>query len=146
MPKFTETQIIPYQPKQLFDLVMDIKSYPTFLPWCAAARIVEESSDFILADLVIQYKAFSEKYRSKVTYHHKNEDYFIDVNMVEGPFKHLVNKWSLYQVEQGTKVDFFIDFSFKSIVLEKLIGIVFDHAAKKMVNAFKKRAEQIYGN
>jgi coenzyme Q-binding protein COQ10 len=145
MPKFSDSTILPYQPKQMADLVLDIANYPKFLPWCAAARIVEKNNDFLLADLVIQYKAFTEKYRSKVILNVTDDNYIIDVVMVEGPFTHLTNKWCLYKEESGTKVDFFLDFSFKSVFLEKLIGMMFDHASQKMIKAFKNRAEEIYG-
>jgi coenzyme Q-binding protein COQ10 len=145
MPKFLDTRILPYNSSQLAELILDIANYPKFLPWCAAARIVEQNNDFMLADLVIQYKGFTEKYRSKVTHNINNENHFIDVVMVEGPFTHLINKWTLLPIDNGTKVEFFIDFSFKSFFLEKIIGLMFEQASQKMINAFQKRAEELYG-
>jgi coenzyme Q-binding protein COQ10 len=146
MPKFSDTRILKYSPKQIFELVLDIPSYSSFLPWCGASRVVEKNGEYIIADLVIQYKAFTEKYRSKVITRVVGNDYFIDVEMIEGPFSYLTNKWCLYKVEEGVRIEFDVDFRFKSVFLEKIIGMVFDQAAEKMINAFKKRAEEIYGN
>ncbi|MFV9923317.1 MAG: SRPBCC family protein, partial [Rickettsia conorii subsp. raoultii] len=67
MPCLQHTKILPYKPQELFDLVWDVKSYPKFLPWCSASRIISENNQEVIAELVIQLKGFSEKYNSRVT-------------------------------------------------------------------------------
>jgi len=147
MPAITETRLLPYAAKQIYELVMDIEKYPEFLPWCKQAKIVEKISDENLrADLLINFKSFFEKYRSDVK-HFKNAQnvYFVDVVAIEGPFKKLINRWKICDLENGgCEVEFFIDFEFNSIFLTKMIGVIFESATKKMMSAFEERARAIF--
>jgi coenzyme Q-binding protein COQ10 len=142
MPRHTEQQLSPYTPKQLFDLVVDIEKYPQFLPWCRAARILERNENEFLGELVISFAHITESYTSRVTL---SEPHSIDVVMVKGPFEHLTNHWKFTPTENGTRIDFALDFKFRSRILEKLIGSLFSKATGKMVTAFKKRAQELYG-
>ncbi|XVN40624.1 MAG: type II toxin-antitoxin system RatA family toxin [Rickettsia endosymbiont of Argas persicus] len=144
MPSFEQTKILPYKPQQLFNLVWDIKSYPRFLPWCTASRIISENNEETIAELVIQLKGFSESYRSKVI-KEVTEDgtYYIHTTAISGPFKYLKSSWQFISCELGTKLKFSIDFEMKSLILEKLIGSYFIKATEKMILAFEKRAEDI---
>ena len=171
MPNHTEQQISPYTPQQLFNLVADIEKYPVFLPWCRAARIIEYSAipaqagildnneknfhlrgndnrEEFLGELIISFAHITESYTSRVTLTPPQEDIAgsIDVVMVKGPFEHLTNHWKFTPTENGTIIDFSLDFKFRSRILEKLIGSLFTKANNKMVTAFKKRAEELYGN
>lgn len=143
MPSHTETQFSPYAPQQIFDLVADIERYPEFLPWCRAARILERGENSCLAELLISFKHLTEHYTSRVTF---SPSHAVEVEMVAGPFHHLINRWKFTPEGQGTRIDFFIDFQFRSKLLEKLIGGMFTKAANKMAGAFKERANQLYGN
>lgn len=147
MPKHTIQQRLPYTPEQVYQLVADIEKYPEFLPWCAAARILRRSGDTVTADLVIKFKAFQEKYTSNVVMHPPEGDVpgHVDVSLLHGPFTHLENKWQFSADPEGCLVDFYIDFRFKSPLLEKMIGFMFDKAFLKMVEAFSERAEDLYG-
>lgn len=147
MPSHTEQQVSPYTPKQLFDLVVDIEKYPEFLPWCRAARILERGENEFLGELVISFAHITENYTSRVTLTPPQENTAgsIDVVMVKGPFEHLTNNWKFTPTENGTIIDFALDFKFRSRILEKLIGSLFSKATNKMVSAFKKRAEELYG-
>ncbi len=142
MPAHAERQFLPYAPKQLFDLVADIERYPEFLPWCRAARILEKREGECLAELVISFNHMTENYTSRVVF---TPPAAIDVTMVKGPFEHLTNRWRFTPEAAGTRVDFELDFKFKSRLLETLIGSMFEKAAAKMINAFKTRAELLYG-
>lgn len=147
MPSLHQTKILPHSANQIYQLVMDIESYPQFLPWCKKAHIIEKISDENLrADLLINFKSFFEKYRSDVK-HGKTAPncYFVDVVAIEGPFKSLINKWKLRDLEDGKcEVEFFIEFEFNSIILTKLIGAIFERATEKMMTAFEARAHEIY--
>lgn len=148
MARYHYTYSSKYSIEQLYQLVCDIEQYPEFLPWCSAARIIEESDDLIIADLIISYKAFSEHYRSKVELSpQKKGKAEIHVSMISGPFKYLHNHWKFKtsKSNNGTEIDFSIDFAFKSSLLETLIGIMFNKAAQKMVSAFENRANTLYG-
>jgi coenzyme Q-binding protein COQ10 len=145
MVAHSEQTYSPYLPGQLFDLVADIERYPEFLPWCSAARILRKEGNIWLAELVISFKSFHEKYTSLVTL--DPEAYTIHVKMVSGPFTHLYNYWKFSPApEGGTLIDFELDFTFRSLILEKLIGFMFEKAFTRMNEAFRERAKVIYGN
>lgn len=150
MPSHSETKILPYHPRQLFELVADVESYPKFLPWCVGARITErakeDGDDVVFADLVIGYKMFRERYTSKVFLFEpldESEPYRINAGLVQGPFTHLENNWTFTPHSNGTELEFFVDFGFRSKLLEKMIGPVFHTATHKMVTAFETRAANI---
>ncbi len=144
MPTHAEKRILPYSREQLFDLVADVGAYPEFLPWCVGARVREKSDELIVADLVIGYKIFRERFSSKVTLDRPNR---VDVEYFDGPFRYLNNHWIfLDEGEDGTcAIDFYVDFEFRSRLMQKLIGAVFNEAVKRMVHAFELRAHAMYG-
>lgn len=142
MPSYTEQRILPYTPDQLYELVADIEAYPSFLPWCLAARIRKRDGNLVLADLVIGFKMIRERYTSRVTLTPGRQ---IDVAYVDGPMKHLTNRWRFQPHPGGCQIDFFVDFEFRSRVLQTLIGAVFHEAFRRMVGAFETRARALYG-
>jgi coenzyme Q-binding protein COQ10 len=143
MPTHAEKRALPYRPDQLFDLVADIERYPEFLPWCRAARIRKREGDVIIADLVIGWKMIRERFTSRVTLKRPGR---IDVSYHEGPFKHLNNHWIFEPLpDGGCLIDFYVDFEFHSRVLQKVIGVLFNEAVRRMVHAFEERARALYG-
>lgn len=143
MPIHTECQLSPYSPSQLFDMVVDVEKYPEFLPWCRAARVMNRTEHEFLGELVISFAHITENYTSRVVLNKQAGT--IDVTMVKGPFEHLTNNWKFTAMENGTKIDFALDFKFHSRILEKLIGSLFSKATAKMVTAFKERSNHLYG-
>jgi len=134
---------LPYTPAQMFDLVCDVESYPKFLPWCVGARIIERKEGEFTADLVIGFKMFRERFRSRVTMKRPGQ---VKVDYIRGPLKYLHNEWKLCPNDEGgTTVDFSVDFEFKNRVFEKVVGSLFSEAVRRMVSAFEKRADEIYG-
>jgi coenzyme Q-binding protein COQ10 len=147
MPHYAETRILPYSPEQLFALVADVEHYPQFLPWCRAVRVLERKLDHFIAEMIITFSHITERYASKVTPvapTAKNPGR-IDVALVSGPFNYLINHWEFHPHPQGTELQFAVDFEFKSKLLNTLIGGMFTRASEKMVAAFTKRAEALYG-
>jgi coenzyme Q-binding protein COQ10 len=142
MPKRVLTHVSTHTPEQLFDLVIDVEQYPEFLPWCRAARVLKQNDTEMEAELVISFKHWTESYVSKITL---NKPHTIHVEMLRGPFKHLVNHWKLNKHKEGTEIDFMVDFEFRSNLLNKLIGALFTRATEKMVDAFETRADELYG-
>lgn len=143
MPHLSLSEPSPYSPQQIFDLIADVACYPEFLPWCKAARITQWQETGFLAELVIVFKGFTEKYTSRVTLH--PQEYKIEVDMVKGPFHHLDNHWELKPLpDGGTLICLDLDFRFKSRILENLIGGLFQRASEKMVSAFRTRADVLY--
>ncbi|WP_096703002.1 type II toxin-antitoxin system RatA family toxin [Magnetospirillum sp. 15-1] len=142
MPTHAEQRVLPYTPEQLFELVADVARYPEFLPWCVASRIRSRDGDVFFADLVIGFKMVRERFTSKVTLTRPDR---VDVTYTEGPFKHLNNHWNFKPHPNGTELDFYVDFEFRSKLLQTMIGALFNEAVKLMVGAFEKRAKQLYG-
>ncbi|MET4699343.1 coenzyme Q-binding protein COQ10 [Constrictibacter sp. MBR-5] len=143
MPTHAERRFLPYSQEQLFALVADVERYPEFLPWCVAARIRSRDGDVLIADLVIGFKMVRERFTSRVTLRRPDR---IDVEYTEGPLRYLNNHWSFEPKDGGCVIDFFVDFEFKSMILQKLIGALFNEAVRRMVGAFESRAHALYGN
>ncbi len=145
MPTHAEKRVLPYSPQQLYDLVADIERYPEFLPWCIAARVRkhESDSDLITADMVIGFKVFRERFTSRARLDPDGQR--IDVAYEQGPFKYLNNHWVFEDHPQGCTIDFYVDFAFRSRILQKLIEPLFSEAVRRMVSAFETRAGKLYG-
>lgn len=144
MPSHFEVRDLPHNINQLFNLVADVEKYPEFLPWCSAARILKREENKVYAELAISYKGFSESYVSVVTLNPPAEhldEATIDVNLEKGPFKKLKNYWVFRKLDENkTQIEFFVEFEFKSMLIEKLVGSLFEKATHKMVQAFEDRA------
>lgn len=143
MPTHAEQRVLPHRPDQMFDLVADVEKYPEFLPWCIGCRIRRRRGNVIIADLVIGFKMIRERFTSQVTLDHANRR--IDVQYLDGPFRYLNNHWSFQEHEKGCKIEFFIDFEFRTKLLQRLIEPLFNEAVKRMVRAFETRADELYG-
>jgi coenzyme Q-binding protein COQ10 len=142
MPRHSEKRILPYTPEQLFDLVADVGHYQEFLPWVAATRIREDNETEMVADLVVGFKALKETFTSRVK---KARPERIEIDYVEGPLKHLNNRWKFRAVPGGTEVDFCVDFAFRNRIFEAIAGQMFDRALRRMIGAFEERAAVLYG-
>jgi coenzyme Q-binding protein COQ10 len=143
MPRHTESRHLPYSAEQLFDMVADVARYDEFLPWVVAVRIRSSSPTETLADLVVGFNAFKERFTSRVRKERPNH---ICVDYVEGPLKYLHNEWRFEPAaEGGTDVHFSVDFAFKSRLFETLAGAMFDRALRRMTSAFETRAAALYG-
>jgi coenzyme Q-binding protein COQ10 len=148
MPTHREIKTMPYTAQQMYDLVGDVQSYPKFLPWNAAARIRSRDDmgdhEVMLADLVISFKVFREKFGSKVVLWPADKK--IDTEYLDGPFKYMKSWWQFRDLDDGScEVEFFVDFEFKNAILQSVIGVVFNEAMRRVVSAFEKRAADLYG-
>ena len=147
MPTHAETRTLPYSADQMYALVADVASYPDFLPWCAAARIrsssPEGAAEVMLADLVISFKVFRERFGSRVVLY--PETRHIDTEYLDGPFKYMKSTWDFRDVAGGCEVEFFVDFEFRNLILQKAIGLVFNEAMHRIVAAFEARARELHG-
>jgi len=143
MPRHSETRHLPYTPEQLFDLVADVARYDEFLPWVVAVRVRSSSEAETVADLVVGFNAFKERFTSRVR---KQKPDAITVDYIEGPLKYLHNEWRFEPAAGGgTDVHFSVDFAFKSRLFETLAGAMFDRALRRMIGAFEQRAAALYG-
>ena len=147
MPSHSETRRLPYTAAPMYALVGDVEAYPDFLPWTAAARIKSrqqvEDTEVVVADLVISFKVFRERFSSKVTM--VPDDQRIETEYLDGPFKFLRSTWRFADVEGGCEVNFFVEFEFKSRILQGAAGMFFNEAMQRVVRAFEARAKVLHG-
>ncbi|MCJ7422387.1 type II toxin-antitoxin system RatA family toxin [Sphingomicrobium astaxanthinifaciens] len=144
MPRHSETRRLPYSPEQLFALVADVARYDEFLPWVSAVRVRSESEDELVADLIVGFKAFKERFTSRVKKDYPDK---ITVDYIEGPLKFLHNEWTFEpDGEGGTNLHFCVDFAFKNRIFETVAGQMFDRALRRMTDAFIARADALYGD
>jgi len=149
MPTHAEKRAMPYTPEQLFELVERVDRYPEFLPWCIAARLKGREDNVAIWDLVIGFRMIRERFTSRVTLQPPAPDLHprIDVVYADGPFRYLNNHWIFERQGDGTTViDFYVDFEFRSKLLQSIMGLLFNEAVKRMVAAFETRARQLYGD
>jgi coenzyme Q-binding protein COQ10 len=151
MPTHSETRRLPYSPEQMYDLVADVARYPQFIPWISASRVREVTPqgdhDVMLADLVIGFKMFRERFLSRVTMWPESRR--IDTEYVDGPFKHMISKWEFAPDPEGgtgCEVHFEVDFEFKNRILQGAAGLFFHEAMQRIVRAFEARADALYSD
>lgn len=144
MPHIAETRELPWSAEQMYDLVADVRRYAEFLPWVVATRIKSEDETVMIADMLVGFSALREKFTSRVL---KDRNRSIKVEYLEGPLKNLANDWTFTPAAGGgCRIDFTVDFTFRNAIFEKLAGQYLDSAFRKMVAAFEKRAQQLYGS
>jgi ribosome-associated toxin RatA of RatAB toxin-antitoxin module len=143
MATVQKSVLVPYRAEQMFDLVEGVEAYPKFLPWCAAAAILERSAEEALARLDINYHGVRAHFTT-ANRHARPERIVIELR--DGPFRHLDGTWLFRQLgASGSKVELEMHYEFATGALERLIGPVFSHIAHTFIDAFVRRAEQLYG-
>ncbi len=142
MPSIREVTQLNYTPEQMFDLVADVGSYRQFLPWVIATRVRLNTETEMLADMVVGFKSIRESFTSRVT---KDRPHEIRVHYVDGPLSDLDNIWLFRPYgNESCEIEFYVDFTFKNRVFERVAGQYFDRAFRRMVTAFEKRAAELY--
>lgn len=146
MTSHSETRVLPFTAQQMYDLVADVARYPEFLPWTAAARIrsvdVKADHTVMLADLVVSFKVFRERFGSRVTLWPDRMQ--IDTAYIDGPFRYLDSTWQFRPADGGCEVRFSVDFEFRNRLLQGAAGMFFNEAMQRIVRAFEARAHDIY--
>ncbi len=148
MPSHTECRRVPYSARQMYDLVADVERYPEFLPWTTAARIRETRQEgsrvVMLADLVVSFKVFSEKFGSRVTLWPDSNR--INTEYLDGPFRRMNSDWEFADAEEGgSDVSFHVDFEFRNRLLQTTAKLFFNEVTQRVVQAFERRAVDLYG-
>ncbi len=146
MTSHSETRVLPFSTTQMYDLVADVAAYPQFLPWTAAARVRSHDRrgdhEVMLADLVISFKVFREKFGSRVTLWPATRT--IEAEYIDGPFRYMQSRWVFEDDPAGCKVSFEVDFEFKNRLLQGAAGMFFYEAMQRIVRAFERRARELY--
>ena len=145
MPRFETTRPVRHAPDVMFDLVADVERYAEFVPMCESLHIRRRSEnsgvETLLADMSIGYKMIRETFTTRVELDRAANQ--IRVTYVDGPFKHLENRWTFLRSPSGCDVKFYIDYEFKSRTFQMLAGAVFEKVFRKMAEAFETRADQL---
>ena len=146
MPSSSIKKQISCSKKNLINMVLDIENYPEFVPWCLGSKVYEKKDKGdtveIIADLTIGKSFFRETYKSFVIYN-KSTDTIYVTNM-EGPLKHLENKWFFKDLGNSSEVEFQIDFELKNKILNLLMNKSFDLGLIKIADAFQKSADELF--
>ena len=146
MPKASVKRFIECKKDQLIDLVLDIEKYPEFVPFCLNSKIYEkkEKNDLVLiiADLTIGKGPFKDTYKSDVKFDKKKD--LIYVTNIDGPLKHLENKWHFNEQNNITEISFEVDFELKNDFLNIIMTRSFQFGLDKIADAFQKRAEDLF--
>lgn len=136
MPRYVEERILNYPINAVFDVIIDVGSYPLFLPWCYASHIYEQRQSDFMADLAIGFRFLRETWTSRVSYQRPSQ---IVVEYIKGPMKYLNCHWALVPHPRGTGLSFVVDFEFKNPLFERTVGVLFEDAVHRMIGAFENR-------
>ena len=139
--------LIWYSPQEMFALVTDVPRYPEFLPWCDRSAVLAEDAQGMTAEVGISFGGIHQSFTTRNI--HRAPD-SVDLQLIKGPFSQLSGQWLFSPVGDGSqracKIDLTLNYGFSSATLSALVGPVFDKIAATLVDAFVKRAEQVYGS
>ena len=148
MPKASVKRLIGCKKEQLIDLVLDIEKYPQFVPFCLNSKIYEKKEKgnllLIIADLTIGKGPFKDTYKSDVKYNKKEDSIY--VTNLDGPLKHLENRWYFMEENKVTEISLDVDFELKNDFLNIVMTKSFQFGLDKIADAFQKRAEELFNN
>jgi ribosome-associated toxin RatA of RatAB toxin-antitoxin module len=135
--------LIEYSAAQMYALVEDVAAYPEFLPWCGGTEILKKEAGITRAAIVIDYRGIKQRFSTE---NRASPPQLIEMSLVDGPFRQLDGSWRFKALgNDACKIEFRLHYEFSSKLLEKLVGPVFHLIASTFVDAFVKRAQQLYG-
>ncbi len=136
--------LLPYSARQMFELVERVEDYPRFLPWCGGTEVARLSGAGVLATVTIDYRGIRQRFTT-VNLNQPHEA--ILMRLREGPFTRLEGEWRFRSLrEDACKVEFSLDYVFARGLLGRALAPVFDQIARSFIDAFVRRAEQVYGH
>jgi ribosome-associated toxin RatA of RatAB toxin-antitoxin module len=146
MKTVNKSVLIWYSAAEMFSLVTDVASYPEFLPWCDETQVIEEDAKGMTAKIGLSMAGLKQSFTTRNTH---VKDRKVSLKLVDGPFSKLDGQWDFKPVgkadERACKIDFTLGYDFDNAALAALVGPVFDKIAGSMVDAFVKRAGEVYG-
>ena len=142
------TRVLPYKPDQLAELVADVDAYPSFLPWITSMRVWNRRTEpdgarMLDAEAGVGFAMLRERFSTWVR--HDRRANVVEVGLIRGPFRHLKNRWEFHPDPTGTRLEFMIDFAFKSRMLDLVLQANFDRAVASLMRRFEERAAELYG-
>jgi len=144
VPSVKKSALVMHKASEMYNLVDDIASYPDFLPWCKSTTILERDEDHAKASIEIAMGAVNKSF---TTLNRIQKNKMIEVKLVEGPFKHLQGFWHFEALEENaSKISVDMEFEYSNRMVGMVIGPVFSKIVNNLIDAFCKRADQVYGN
>ncbi len=144
MTEISRTTLVPYTSDEMYVLVNDIESYPSFLPWCTEAKILSQQEESLTATLSMALGKIKQSFTTENTMQDGSR---IDIQLIEGPFKHLSGYWRFIQEnEQSCHIHLHMHFEFKNKIIKQTLGRAFYKVMDTLVESFVQRAQQIYGS
>jgi coenzyme Q-binding protein COQ10 len=152
MPAFSTTRRVAFTPRQMFDLVADVERYPQFLPLCEGLTVRKREAagekPVLICEMTVGYMAIRETFTSRVTL--DPAELLVHAGSTpeypSGPFRFVENRWTFAAAPAGCDVGFFISYEFKSLMLQALVGGLFDRVFRRYTLAFEERARAVYGS
>ena len=143
MPIINKSALVPYTAHEMYSLVDDIEAYPEFLPWCGASEVLKRDEDEVRASILLSRSGLNKSF---TTLNRLQSGKMIEMRLIEGPFRHLEGFWRFESLsESASKIMFDIEFEFSNKLLAMTVGPVFSQVTNTIVDAFTKRAVEIYG-
>lgn len=143
MENVTRSALVPYTRQEMFALVSDVDAYPDFLPWCNGARTLSRSGDEVEARIEFAVGGVAKSFTTR---NRHVDSQAILMQLVDGPFRHLEGSWRFDPLgEDGCKISLQLDYDFSSRMVGMVVGPVFNRIANTLVDAFRQRAVEVYG-
>ncbi|MCU7932246.1 MAG: type II toxin-antitoxin system RatA family toxin [Candidatus Thiodiazotropha sp. (ex Codakia rugifera)] len=144
MPVVSKSALVFHSAQQMFQLVCDFESYPIFLPWCSNSRLISRTPEKICGELEVSRVGIRQRFS---TCNRLVENEKMDILLLDGPFRKLQGGWQFIELQPGAcKVELHLEFEFAGHLIDAAFGRVFSQIANTLVDAFCKRADEIYGN
>lgn len=144
MPVVSKSALVFHSAQQMYQLVCDFESYPSFLPWCSSSRLISRTPEKICGELEVSRVGIRQRFS---TCNRLVENEKMDILLLDGPFRKLQGSWRFIELKPGAcKVELLLEFEFAGQLIDAAFGRVFSQIANTLVDAFCKRADEIYGN
>ncbi|OIZ99441.1 ubiquinone-binding protein [Rickettsiella grylli] len=143
MPIIKHSLEVPYDVSEMYNLVSQVEKYSEFLPWCTASHVISQDEDSLKAQLTLKGGGFSKSF---TTSNRMQKNKLIEISLINGPFKHLEGYWSFEATPRGSKINLNLEFEFSTSLLALAFSPIFEKVANTLVDAFFKRAKQVYGD
>ncbi|WP_221801132.1 type II toxin-antitoxin system RatA family toxin [Oceanobacter mangrovi] len=143
MTSITRSALVMYSAEQMFDLVNDVRRYPEFLDGCKKTEVIDEGDDFIEARLTISKAGIDQSFstHNRLVWPEKME-----MQLLDGPFTRFHGIWHFHKLaDDACKVSLDMEFEVANKITGMALSAVFKQVANMMVDAFVKRAKEIYG-
>ena len=145
MTTITRSSLVLFTPEQMFNLVNDVEAYPSFLPWCRSSNIISQTDDTVDASLDLAKGGIHHVFSTRNKLIHGKS---IDISLIDGPFQHLEGHWQFAMIgdNQGCRIQLDMDFEFSNRIVSMALGPIFTQISGSLVEAFCKRAQEVYGS